>query len=249
MKNIIKLLFPLFILASCTTQNEELISSGPSVQSIENLYALYLYDAQEQLYATASALNPQVQTRSANNGSAGDYLLETIVSLPQSAVDSLYNIYCNVENEKNYEIQREQVLQTLADQTSLNQALMVYRFADDYIDSTPNNLALIGEATANQPEIIKRTIIRTAANIDAARVIVSNKQPHGDAYCLDQLKLEIIKNAAENGITDAVVDFLIMSLSVPGIDAPSAVILGCWDLYDGIKMAYDYNQCMLNHLS
>lgn len=236
-------------LLSCTS-NDDIASSEENEQNtgIQTLYNAYKINAQKGIETTMAALNAPKSRATSHNKVPGLVLVEYLASLSNETVDSLYNQYCNSEENLKYDNYTDSLISVLVEGSSLEEVQNLFNFTNSYIENGGHNMAMLSASASKASPIIKNCIISCAANIDEFSDISSQSLP-SESWCLRQLALKMAESSVMNGIADVVGDIAVDMIGIPGVDVAGALILLGYDLYSSIEMAHDYKMCCLTHLS
>lgn len=244
------------LLSSCSL-NDDLMSNYSSNLSIDNIKIEQKYEEsynknQHKIYAKISKLrgiigDKRYITRSedcdsclvANDSCYGGPLVDELINIPLFTIDSLYT---EIEGElAEYEEQRDScmvlILNKLIEITSEEEVQVLLNFKQLYIEAGGSNPEILQGACVGVSPIIRDFMIDIAGTIDG--YVISSFDPDSHESCLEQLVVKLIESDVESHLIEA----LTAELGEIGL-AIDVFFIGK-DLYDEIKLTYEYNQCVM----
>lgn len=172
----------------------------------------------------------------------GNDLVNFVSSLPKEYVDSLYLIYCNPDNELQYEDYLDDIDLGLVKETSESDVDQLYTFINSYKEVGGNNMQMLETACYKKPLIIQECMISCAAIIDTFSLDYPISR-NANSWCLHELTLKLMESIIEGKIADIAIDF------IPGANVIGACVMAGMDLYSAIKTAHEYEMCCVTHVS
>lgn len=246
----------LFLLSSCSL-NDDLISNNSNERNIDEIeieqnYAESYNKMQLRILSKIDKLNniigdKRFDTRSEVCNSCmescdscyGGPLVNVLINIPASTVDSLFT---EIEGElAEYEEQRDScmvlILNKLIENTSEEEVQALLNFKQSYIEAGGFNPDMLQSACLGVSPIIQDFMIDIAATVDG--YVISSFDPDSHESCLEQLVLKLIEGDVESRLIEAIT----AELGEIGL-AIDVFFIGK-DLYDEIRLTYEYNQCVL----
>ncbi|MDE5810761.1 MAG: hypothetical protein K2H61_00465 [Muribaculaceae bacterium] len=171
-----------------------------------------------------------------------DDVVNLLLTLSPSEIDSLEVIYCSSEMEFMKDSCDYLINELLLQMSSPEEVCNLTAFTSDYLEN-PQNRESLKSTIPSEPSIIRNCMLATVITVDNSDI--TTKDLSGNAYCAYQLHLALSRFLIEDAIQAEVLEDAVL---LPEADLAWGIMSLGLDVFSAIKIAIDYHECRLTHI-
>ena len=231
----------LLSLGSCTADNDvDRFSNEDEYAYMLNQYALSRQKTGDKVKSILSGL-PGDETRGNDDCNVGD-LLEYIVNIDSSYVDSLYHSDSRIGMNVGIDLYDPQMYAAVEQSSSVEEAAALYDFIEEYTSEGGNDMVYLYNSIQGMSKPTQNAMIESAYIIDntITKGTLQIALHSSKAECIKKLEVSLI----EDFVSDTLIDNLMIDLSMfPTLDLVVGLVDIGVDLTSAIKTAHDFELC------
>lgn len=215
------------------------------LNEIQSKYAESKEKVKEEIQQICGVLF-QNNTRAFLGIESGRELFWYLINLPDSELDSLYNIYCSPENEAIIEEYYELNIEALINLTSAEDVQNFYSFIENYVQMGGHDLDYIEQELettfSSSDDIIREGVIEGAVWCD-------DLMPD-NPMCIDQ-HVKCLEEAQAKLASSKIADLYVMGtadtlyLFCPELGLADGAGGVLYSLYSMLELTHEYHMCLL----
>lgn len=243
------LLYAMFLISAvatgCSDQTDLKESSAPEMpDEIAIQYQSKFEFYTHLLDSLTNELKTCNQTRSTDDDRTKG-ILTFITQTPKETIDSLY--YANYAecNRERIDLYDPKLYKALVAVSSEKEANALFDFIEKYIERNGNDMTYLASNLPGNSNLIQDIMISCAAIID--NIIIEGRliiDPN--SYCLHLIQLKLIESLVTDEIADEILGII---ATTPLGEAVILLGMASYSLYDGVKLAYEFYECITKGIS